>query len=359
MNLKELGWNDFFEKHFNKVKTKEIFPARVATAQREIYWIYSNFGEFKAEISGKLRFNAKSLSELPVVGDWVISRLSPEGNLVIIESILPRISKFSRKLPGSITEEQVLVANIDIIFLVNGLDGDYNLRRIERYLTLARDSNAKPVILLNKTDVSSNVQEKIVEVESISLGFPIHTLSALNSKGIENLKKYIKKGTTIAFLGSSGVGKSTIINCLLGEERLKVGKVREWDNRGKHITTHRELIILPGGGLVIDNPGLRELQMWANEDTLKNTFIDIKELAAKCRFRDCEHINEPGCAVKTAIEKGKLDYKRFQNYIKMKKELRYLSTRKEKVKSRNEKIAWEKEISKLSKQIKKHKRKYD
>ena len=186
MNLKELGWNEFFEKHFNEVKTKEIFPARVSTAQREIYCIYSNFGEFKAEISGKFRFNATSMSDFPAVGDWVIVRLSPEGDLAIIEGILPRISKLSRKVAGSITDEQVLVANVDTVFLVNGLDGNYNLRRIERYLTLVKDSNVKPVILLNKTDVCSNIQEKIVEVESISFGVPIYTLSALNSKGIES-----------------------------------------------------------------------------------------------------------------------------------------------------------------------------
>ncbi|OGS45925.1 MAG: ribosome small subunit-dependent GTPase A [Elusimicrobia bacterium RIFOXYD2_FULL_34_15] len=359
MDLKDLGWNEFFEKHFNEIKTKEIFPARVVKAQREIYWIYSNLGEFKAEISGKFRLNAKSSGNFPVVGDWAIARLSPEGNFAIIEGILPRFSKFSRKEAGNITEEQILVANIDIVFLVNGLDGDYNLRRIERYLALAWDSSAKLVILLNKTDVCSDIQKKIAEVESISAGFPVHTLSARNFSGIEILNKYIKKGITIAFIGSSGVGKSTIINCLLGEERLKVGAVRESDSHGRHITTHRELIILPGGGIVIDNPGLRELQMWKNEDTLENTFSDLESLADNCRFRDCKHIDEPGCAVRSAIEKGDLDPKRFQSYIKLKKELRYLATRKEKIKSNNEKLVTKKKISKLSKQIQKHKRKYE
>ncbi|MDD5687585.1 MAG: ribosome small subunit-dependent GTPase A [Elusimicrobia bacterium] len=360
MDLKELGWNEFFENHFNEIKTKEIFPARVATAQREIYLIYSSFGEFKAGISGKYRFDTTSISQLPVVGDWVVARLSPEGDLAIIDGILPRISKLSRKIAGSITDEQVLVANIDTVFLVNGLDGDYNLRRIERYLALVKDdSNAKQVVLLNKTDVCSNVQEKISEVKSISFGVPVYTLSALNSKGIESLKKYIKKGKTIAFLGSSGAGKSTIINCLLGEERLKVGAVRESDSRGRHITTRRELIILPGGGIVVDNPGLREIQIWTDEGTLGNTFTDLEKFVANCRFRDCSHKDEPGCAVKSAIERGDLDSKRFNSYFKLKKEISYLESRKQKIKSRNEKIITERKISKLSKQITKHKKNYE
>lgn len=358
MDLKELGWNQYFEEIFNQVKTEGIFPARVATAQREKYQIYGNRGELKAEISGKFRFHALSMNDFPVVGDWVIAQLPAESNLAIIESVLPRFSKFSRKTVGSITNEQVLVANIDVIFLVNGLDRDFNLRRIERYLTLALNSSAKPVILLNKTDLCSEVQERIAEVESISLGTPVHPLSALNNQGIENLRKYIQKGSTVAFLGSSGAGKSTIINCLLGEEKLKVGAVRESDRRGRHITTRRELLFIPQGGMVIDNPGLRELQLWTNENTLEINFSNIVKLSAACKFRNCEHLNEPECAVRKAIARGELDSKRFQSYLKLKKEIRYLATRKEKVKSRNEKIIIEKRISKLAKQIKNHKTKW-
>src|SRR3989339_385730 len=279
MDLKELGWNDFFEKHFNEIKTADIQPARVTTSQREIYCIYGEFGELRAELAGKLRFDASSLSELPVVGDWVTVRMDRGHGLAIIEGILPRISKLSRKTTGKTTEEQVLVANIDIIFLVNGLDGDYNLRRIERYLTVAMESNTKSVILLNKTDVCPDSQVKIAEVEAVSSGTPVCALSAMKNEGIEKLNEYIIKGRTVAFIGSSGAGKSTIINCLLGEERQKVGAVREYDDRGKHITTHRELIILPGGGIVIDNPGLREIQLWADEPALKDAFTDIDTFA--------------------------------------------------------------------------------
>jgi ribosome biogenesis GTPase len=356
MNLKELGWNESHEKHYNEIKTRETFPARVAKAEREKYRIYSSFGELQAEIKGRMRFNAVSISDFPVVGDWVVAEMRPEGNAAIIEGILPRMSKFSRKVAGAVTDEQVLVANIDTVFIVIGLDGDYNIRRIERYLAVAWESNSNPVIVLNKTDRCADVQEKITEVGSVAFGTPVITMSALNSEGIENVTKYIKEGTTIAFLGSSGVGKSTIINRLLGADRLKVGAVREHDSRGRHITTRRELIVLPGRGMVIDNPGMRELQLWGNEDTLDTTFNDVKELAAQCKFRDCTHLNEPGCIVREAIENGHLDSKRFQSYIKLQKELRYLATRKE-IKARNEKIITEKKISKLSKQIQSHRSK--
>ena len=207
MELKELGWKEFFEKHFNEVKSEGVFPARVVTSQREIYCIYGDFGELRAELTGKLRFNAASQSELPVVGDWVIARMSHD--LAVIEGILPRFSKLSRKVIGSTTKEQVLVSNIDTIFLVNGLDGDYNLRRIERYLAVINDSGTKPVILLNKTDACPDFKEKLAEVEAIASGAPVCALSAVNNEGIENLKNYIKKEETVAFIGSSGAGKST------------------------------------------------------------------------------------------------------------------------------------------------------
>ncbi|MFH1368798.1 MAG: ribosome small subunit-dependent GTPase A [Elusimicrobiota bacterium] len=355
MNLKELGWNEFHEKHYNEVKTSETFPARVAKSEREKYLIYSSFGELKAEIKGKMRFSAVSISDFPAVGDWVVAKMRPEGNAVIIEAILPRMNKFARKVAGSVTDEQVMVANIDTIFLVNGLDGDYNLRRIERYLALARENNSSPVVVLNKTDMCPSVQEKAEEVAAVARGVPILTLNALNGEGIENIRKYITNSTTVAFLGSSGVGKSTIINSLLKTEKQKVGTVRESDSRGKHITTCRELILLPDGGIVIDNPGLRELQLWVDEDTLDSTFDDVIELTEKCRFRDCTHLHEPGCAVMNAIETGLLDNKRFQNFIKLKKELKYLATRKE-VKARNEKIITGKKISILSKQIERHRK---
>jgi ribosome biogenesis GTPase len=358
MNLQELGWNRHFEQYFHQLKTEGIFPARVATAQREKYQIYGNFGELKAEISGKFRFRTSANGDFPVVGDWVASKISGANNLAIIEAILPRLNKFSRKTAGKLTAEQVLVANINILFLVSGLDSDFNLRRIERYLTLALESNARPVILLNKTDLCPQLEEKKEAVASIAAGIPIHTLSALRHQGIEELKKYINPGTTVAFLGSSGVGKSTIINCLLGEDKLKVGAVRESDSRGRHITTRRELLIIPQGGMVVDTPGLRELQLWSEENTLETNFPDISKFAAECKFRDCEHLHEPECAVQRAIASGELDSKRFQSYLKLKKEIRYLATRKEKAKSRNTKKVSEKRISKLVKQIEKHKKRF-
>ncbi len=357
MKIKELGWNDFFNKSFSEIETKETFPARVAEVHKDHYVLFSDEGELRAEVSGKFRYNAITASDYPVVGDWVISRMKPEGGAAIIEGVLPRNSKFSRKVAGTKTDEQVLIANIDIVFLVTGLDNDYSLRRIERYLTIVWDSNVKPVIVLNKTDLCPELKERIAEVKAISSGVPIHALSALKPGGVKGFRKYIKKGCTTALLGSSGVGKSTIINSLLGEERQKVGPVKEGDDTGRHITSYRELIFLPGGGMIIDNPGMRELQMWTGEDSLDETFNDIKEFAYNCKFKDCKHMEEPGCAVKEALEKGELEEKRFQVYLKLKKELNYLATRKE-IKSRNKRGIFKKQIAKWQKQVKTIKRNY-
>jgi ribosome biogenesis GTPase len=356
MDLQDLGWNEFHKNNYDAVKTGDTFPARVAIAQREKYRLYGEAGPVTADIRGKLRFEASSASDLPVVGDWVTAKMRPEGGAADITAILPRFSKFSRKEAGETSGEQVLVANIDTVFLVSGLDGDFNVRRLERYLALAFESGAKPVIVLNKTDKCADVAECVRQAEAAGPGIPVIALSAIGSAEISGLEQYVPRGNTVAFLGSSGAGKSTIINRLLGEERQKVGAVRASDSRGRHVTTSRELIALPGGGLVIDNPGMRELQLWLDGDALDGTFADVKELASKCKFGDCTHAGEPGCAVKAAIEQGVLDQKRFDSYLKLKKEERYLATRRE-AKDRNEKIIWEKNISKLVKQVYNHRKK--
>jgi len=329
MNLKALGWNEFHQKHFDELKTPDSFPARIAKSQREKYLVYCESGELKADIPGKMRFNAGRKGDLPVVGDWVAAELRPGSDSALIVSILPRMSKFSRKSAGGTTDEQVSVANIDTAFLVNGLDGDYNLRRIERYLALARESGAKPVIVLNKTDMCPDLEARIAEVRSVALETPVLTLSALKNEGFEKLSEYILPGATIAFLGSSGAGKSTMINRLLGEEKQAVGAVRESDSRGRHVTSHRELILLPGGGVVIDNPGFRELQLWVNETALNDTFNDIMELSSGCKFGGCTHTHEPGCAILAAIAGGALDNNRLLSFNKLKKEQQALAARKE------------------------------
>lgn len=356
MNLSDLGWNTFHEKNFEAVRTGTSFPARVARAQREKYVLYGESGELKAEIRGNVRFEATSLSDFPVVGDWVVATMRPEGTAAVIERVLPRMNRLSRKTAGGVTDEQVLGANIDVVFIVNGLDGDFNVRRMERYLALARESGIQPVIVLNKADVCPDVDEKVQEAAAVAAGAPVVAVSAGTGAGMELVATYIAPGVTAAFLGSSGVGKSTIINWLMGEERQNVGAVRAHDSRGRHITTRREMILLPGKGILIDNPGLREIQLWIHEDTLDATFSDVSALAAQCRFADCAHGDEPGCAVRSAIESGQLESARFEGYLKLKKEMRYLATRKE-AKARNEKVIWEKRISKDIKQLYAHRKK--
>ncbi|WP_246835908.1 ribosome small subunit-dependent GTPase A [Leptospira meyeri] len=354
MQLSALGWNSFFELNFEKYKNQGLFAMRIIRENREKYIALCELGEYSCEISGKFRFNTDTKSKFPAVGDWVVTSVIPNEMKAIIHAVLPRKSVFSRKVVGQITEEQVIAANIDIAFIITGLDLNYNLRRIERFLTIAWESNALPVILLNKADLCPEAELRKIEVESVAIGVDVYTLSATQNVGIDILKKYIQRGKTIAFLGSSGVGKSTIINTLLGTEHLEVNEVSELGSRGRHTTTYRELFILPNGGMIIDTPGMRELQVWGDEEGLKQVFDDIEKLSLNCRYRNCSHQNEPGCAVKEAISDGSLDPKRLESFLKMKREFEYLEDRQTMKASAIEKANWKK-ISKLAKNIKKNK----
>lgn len=285
--------------------------------------------ELAADVPGKMRRQATLSSELPAVGDWVALRRLPGEERGVIEAVLPRRSKFSRKVAGFEVDEQVVAANVDIVFLLSALDQDLNLRRIERYLTLAWDSGAQPVIVLTKRDLHDGVAQAIADVAEIAPGAPVHAISNVTGEGNDELNGYLEGVPTIALMGSSGVGKSTLINRLAGDDVMKVAEIR-WDGKGRHTTTHRELIRLPQGAWVIDTPGMRELQLWDASEGLETAFADIAELATECRFNDCEHDSEPDCAVKEAIADGRLDAERFASYQKQLREMAALARKLDK-----------------------------
>lgn len=341
MNLTELGWNPAFASKFQSYQQRQLMPARVARVEREAYVVYSEAGELDAEVTGKFRHEAASPADFPAVGDWVAAQPLPGEAKATIHAVLPRTSKFARKVAGEKTVEQIVAANVDTLFLVCGLDGDFNVARIERYLVPAWDSGAAPVIVLNKADVCDDTGQLAAEVEAVSCGVPVHIVSALKRNGLDELRPYLVAGKTIALVGSSGVGKSTLINALLGEDRLDTGQTSEWKGRGRHTTTWRELILLPTGGLLVDNPGMRELQLWSDDGhTLDATFADIEALAAQCKFRDCRHENEPGCAVQQALRDGSLPGERYKRYRKLQRELRYLAMQQDDRLRREEHTKW-------------------
>jgi len=349
MNLNHFGYNSFFESHFKEYSGNGYVPGRVAVQNKSNYLVYSEHGELTAEVSGKFMFDADAKEDYPAVGDWVVMRPLLDEQKGIIDAVLPRRTAFSRKEAGGKTEKQVLASNIDTVFIMTSLNHDFNLRRVERYLVLANESEINPVIVLSKSDLCEDVQDKVNEVKGVAKSVSVHAVSSVMHEGIDSLKPYFAGGSTIAVLGSSGVGKSTFINVLLGDNELKTMEVSSYKDKGHHATTRRELIVIPGGGLVIDTPGMRELQLWEGEGGLESLFDDIEELASKCKFSDCKHKSEPGCAVRRAIKRGELDEERYNSYMKMGREIKYFENRKDHLASIQEKKRWKK-ISKMAKE---------
>lgn len=326
----------------------ELTVGRITLQEKGFYRIRTSMGEQNALVSGKFQFDAQSPSDYPAVGDYVMVNCA-DPDTAIIHQVLPRKSLFVRKAVGTSKTEQVVAANIDTVFLCMSLNNDFNLRRLERYLAVAWESGADPVVVLTKADLCADLPQKQREVEAIAMGVDILTTSAMESDGYRQIMPYITEGRTVAFVGSSGVGKSTLINRLLGEERLATDGLRN-DDKGHHTTTHRELLFLPNGAMVIDTPGMRELGMWDAASGVEQTFGDIEELAAQCRFRNCSHTSEPGCAVRAALESGHLDAGRWQSYQKLKNENSYAADSESYLAAKEKKF---KEISKINKNNKK------
>ena len=316
MTLEQLGWNDRFAAAFAEHAASGRVPGRVVLEHTHIYRVAIDGEELLARVSGRLRHHAAARADFPAVGDWVAVARVEDGD-ARIHAVLPRFSRFSRRAAGDVTEEQIVAANIDVVFLVGGLDHDFNPRRIERYLVVAWESGATPVIVLNKADLVDDPQRFVEDVRASAPGVDVYAVAAHRAETLEPLRAHLGPGRTGALLGMSGVGKSTIVNRLIGQELLKTRDVRITDSRGRHTTTARQLVVLGDGGGLIDTPGMRELQLWDTGQSLEGAFADIEALAVHCRFRDCRHAEEPGCAVRAAVDAGDLPGARYESYAKL------------------------------------------
>jgi ribosome biogenesis GTPase len=326
MDLRLLGWNSHWRDLFEPYSQSHV-RGRIVVEHRGAYRVETDDGERPGALAGRLRHHAQGRSDLPAVGDFVAVRVPDGDGPAVVEAVLPRRTAFVRRVAGRRPDDQVIAANIDIVFVMTGLDHDFNVRRIERYLAAVWESGATPVVLLNKADLCDDVEFRIDAARGAAIGVDVQVISALQQEGIAALSEYLRAGQTIGFVGSSGVGKSTLLNRLLGRDAQTTGGVREHDGRGRHTTTHRELFVLPQGALVIDTPGMREFTLSDADEGLDAAFGDIKELSARCRFSDCAHQGEPGCAVREAAERGEIAAERLTAYEKLLKELEYEASR--------------------------------
>jgi len=340
--IKKYGWN---EKWQEKIETHGV-PGRVVLEHKNLYRVITDHGEWLSTLSCKFK-HLQAKSEFPCVGDWVVVEQMPGEEKGIIHQVLPRISSFSRGAAGETSDIQRIAVNVDYAFLVMSLNHDFNVRRLERYLLATWDSGANPIVVLTKKDQCEDISPYMEAVESVAFGVPVHAVSSVTGDGIDELQNVLAGSKTGALLGSSGVGKSSLINALAGTELMAVQDIREDDSKGRHTTTHREMVLLPTGGLLIDTPGMREFQLGDYSEGVETGFSDVETLAEACRFRDCAHGNEPGCAIREALETGELQPDRFRSYVKLKRELAHMERKSDLAAQKAERSKW-KQITKDS-----------
>ena len=336
-SVEALGWDSRWQSELERLDDHNLIPARIAAQHRGEYVAWSANGEVRAELSGRLFHDVGIGGPMPAVGDWIALRLRAEERRGTIDAVLPRRTAISRKQALKESLEQVLAANVDVVLLLNGLDADFSMRRLERYLTTAWDSGAQPVVVLTKSDLHADPSELLLEVERVAIGVPVIAVSNVTCEGVDDVRAHLGAGRTAVLLGSSGVGKSSLLNRLAGTELMRTAQLAA-DGTGRHTTTHRELVPLPDGALVIDTPGLRELQLWDGD--LGTSFADVEELAANCRFSDCSHTHEPGCDVLAAVDDGRLELDRLRSWRKLQRELLAVAARKDRRLQKQLKQRW-------------------